>query len=265
VSCAFLALVVASAIMPQLFATHDPNAQDIANRFASWDASHWLGTDSLGRDYYSRVVFGSRSVVTAAVLATSIAVALGVSLGTVAAYLGGRLEVVLDWVNNVLMSIPALILAITIIAALGPGLIIAMTGVGIATAPRFYRLARAATHNIKGDTFIEASRAIGCSPWRILYRHVLPNISSPIIIQAALTVGAVVLAEASLSFLGLGVQPPAASWGLMLQEAATATFQAPQLIWGPGVMLTLTVLATQFAADGLRERLGSSYGTAGSA
>jgi peptide/nickel transport system permease protein len=259
----FLVVVLVLAIAPGLFAPSSPSAQSLVDRFASPSREHPLGVDGLGRDVLSRTIFGAQTSVGAALQGTVIALALGVPFGMIGAYVGGRLQFLLDRVNELLMSVPALLLAIVIVGALGPSLRNAMVGVGIAFSPRFYRIASAATQDVRGETFIEASLSIGCSRRRILLRHILPNILNTIIIQASLTVGSVIIAEASLSFLGLGVQPPTASWGLMLRDASVALYQAPFLVYGPGAMIVLTVLACQLAADGLRHAFGGADTTSG--
>jgi peptide/nickel transport system permease protein len=211
----------------------------------------------------SRVIYGARTSVVAALQGTSIAILLGVPFGMAGAYIGGRLQLVLDRLNDMLMSIPAILLAIVIVGTTGPSLSNAMIGVGVAFSPRFYRIASAATLDVRGETFIEASRSIGCSRFRILLWHVLPNIANTLIVQASLTVGSVILAEATLSFLGLGVQPPTASWGLMLRDASTSLYEAPFLVYGPGAMIVATVFASQLVADGLRDALGGGTTAAG--
>jgi len=253
----FLLVVVAFAVAPAVFAPRDPNAVSLLERFQSPNATHWLGTDELGRDQLSRVIYGARVSMLAGVEGLVIALVLGVPLGTIAAYRQGRLEAFLDWLNDGFQSIPALLLAITIVAVLGPGLTNVMIGVGVSFIPRFYRMARAATHAIREETFIEASRSLGCSDLLILRRHVLPNISAIIVVQSSLAFANMVLAEATLSFLGLGVSPPTSSWGQMLQSASGQIFEANYLSWGPGVMLFLTVLALQLASDALQGAFGA--------
>jgi peptide/nickel transport system permease protein len=256
VGAVFLLVLVFVALVPRLVAPYSPTHQSLVDQFGSPNGQHLLGLDRLGRDVLSRVIYGARTSVAAALQGTGIAVLLGVPLGMIGAYIGGRLQFGLDRLNDVLMSIPAILLAIVIVGTTGPSLRNAMIGVGLAFSPRFYRIASAATQDVRGETFIEASRAIGCPRPRILLRHVLPNISNTLIVQASLTIGSVILAEATLSFLGLGVQPPTASWGLMLHDASSSLYEASFLVYGPGAMIVATVFACQLVADGLRDALG---------
>ncbi|MGE3621565.1 MAG: ABC transporter permease [Acidimicrobiia bacterium] len=257
----FLLVVVLLAAFPGVIAPYSASAQSLVDRYASPSRDHLLGCDAFGRDVLSRVIYGARTSCLAAVQGTAIAVLLGVPAGMTAAYVKGRVQFLFDRGNEMLMSVPALLLAIVIIGALGPSLFNAMVGVGVALSPRFYRIASAATMDVQSETFVEASRSLGCSRRRVLARHILPNILSSIVVQASLTVGSVILAESSLSFLGLGVQPPTPSWGGMLRDAAGALYEAPFLVYGPGAMIVLTVLASQFAADGLRDALGGLSST----
>jgi peptide/nickel transport system permease protein len=258
VGALFLVVVVLMALFPGAFAPSGPAKQDLVHTFSRPGADHLLGQDNFGRDQMSRVIYGARTSVFAALEGTIIALLLGVPFGMVGAYVGGRLQFLLDRVNEMLMSVPALLLAIVIVGALGPSLSNAMIAIGLALSPRFYRMASAATQDVSGETFLEASRAIGCSRARILLRHVLPNILNSIIVQASLTVGSVILAEASLSFLGFGVQPPTPSWGGMLHDASNSLYDGSFLVYGPGLMIVLTVLACQLASDGLRDALGDT-------
>jgi len=253
----FVLLEILVALFASFIAPANPNAQALAQRLKGPSASHWLGTDQFGRDALSRLLFGARVSLGGAAIAVIIAVSVGVSFGLIAGYLGGWIDRVLSQVMDVVMSIPALILAVTIVGVLGPGLTNAMIAVGIATVPRFYRVTRAQTHVVSSETFIEAARAGGSSQTSIMLRHVLPNALSPVMVQVSLVLGAAVTAEASLSYIGLGVQPPTASWGSALREAAPSMSQAPALVIAPGVVIALTVLAFALAGDELREALGT--------
>ena len=254
-----LILVVAIAVLAPLVAPHDPNAQDLLLRLQRPGSDgHPLGTDQFGRDVLSRLIYGSRVSLVAAAQAVGVAALIGVPLGMLAGYGSRRADAVLNWSNDALMSVPALILALTIVAVLGPGsLTNAMLAIGIVTAPRFFRVARAATQDVRHETYIEASRAIGCKRGRILGRHVFPNAVTPLVIQVALTLGAAVVAEASLSFLGFGVRPPTASWGSMLNDAYVNLSQAPYLVYIPGLTIAIVVLAFTLVGDGLRDALGT--------
>jgi peptide/nickel transport system permease protein len=254
-----LILVVVVAVFAPLLAPHDPNKQDLIARLQRPGSDgHLLGTDQFGRDVLSRLMYGTRVSLLAALEAVAVAVVLGVPLGMLAGSASRRADQVLTWFNDALMSVPALILALTIVAVLGPGsLTNAMVAVGVVTAPRFFRVARAATQNVRNETFIEASRAIGCRRYRILGWHVLPNALTPLTIQVALTLGAAVVAEASLSFLGFGVRPPTASWGSMLNDAYVNLSLAPYLVYVPGITIAVVVLAFTLVGDGLRDALGT--------
>jgi peptide/nickel transport system permease protein len=251
----FIVLLVLFAVFPAVFAPADPNEQDLLNKL---DRSVGvLGTDEFGRDLLSRLIYGARISLIAGVIAVGVAAGIGIPLGIIAGYLGRGTDAVLSRVSEALQSVPALIFALTVISVLGPGLVNAMIAVGIVTIPRFFRVARAAALDVSGNTYIEASRALGCSSSRIMFRHVLPNTLAPLVVQIALTLGGAVTAEASLSFLGLGVRPPTASWGAMLADGATNVNRAPYLVYGPGIAIVLTVLAFMYVGDGLRQALGT--------
>jgi peptide/nickel transport system permease protein len=253
----FLLLIVAVALFAPLVAPASPNSQDLLTRLKPPSLDHLLGTDEYGRDQLSRLLFGARISLIAAVEVVAIGIAIGVPSGMLAGYAGGLVDSMLSRINDALMSVPGLVLALTIVAVLGAGLGSAMLAVGIVFMPRFFRVARAATQDVRGETFIEASHAIGCSQWRIAWRHIFPNVLSPLIVQVAVVLGAAVTAEASLSFLGLGVRPPTASWGSMLSSAYNNIWTAPFMVYPPGVMIALTVLAFSVLGDGLRNALGT--------
>ena len=251
----FLVLVTVLALFPSVFAPHDPYEQDLLHRFDP-DAGV-LGADELGRDQLSRLIYGARVSLQAGLIAVGLAAGIGIPFGILAGYSGGRTDAVVSRISEALQSVPALIFALTVIAVLGPGLVNAMIAVGIVTIPRFFRVARAAALDVGGNTYIEASRALGCSSSRIMGRHVLPNTLAPLVVQIAITLGAAITAEASLSFIGLGVRPPTASWGGMLSEGATNLSQAPHLVYAPGIAIVLTVLSFMYVGDGLRQALGT--------
>lgn len=254
-----LALLLVAVFAP-LVAPADPLAQDLGDSLASPSWSHPLGTDQHGRDILSRLIFGARLSLGAAAIAVAVAVALGVLPGLVAGYLGGWVDAVVMRVTDALMSFPPLILALAITGVLGPGLGNAMAAVGVVFAPRFVRLARAAVVDIREADFVLAARSIGVPERAILGRHVLPNALGPLVVQVTVTAGFAMLAEASLSFLGLGVQPPEASWGSMIGEAARLISRTKLLVIWPGVAITVTVLALGFLGDALRQALGLEQG-----
>lgn len=253
----FVLLLFLLAVFGPLIAPDPPNAQDLANRLSGPSAEHLLGTDEVGRDQLSRLIYGTRVSMLGAAQAVAIGVGVGVPFGTVAGFFGRWVDVALSFVTDAMMSVPALIFAMTVVAVLGRGLTNAMVAVGIILIPRFFRVARAPTINVRRETFIEASEAIGCTAPRILWRHVFPNVLSPILVQISVVAGIAVTAEASLSFIGLGVTPPTASWGSMLNSAYRTISEAPHMLYPPGVMIALTVLAFAAMGDGLRKALGT--------
>jgi len=243
------------AILPGLFAPHDPDKQDLLRKLRPGVGA--LGTDEFGRDLLSRLIYGARVSLTAGAIAVGVAAGAGIPLGIIAGYHGHRTDAVLSRISEALQSVPALIFALTVISVLGPGLVNAMIAVGIVTVPRFFRVARASALDVSGNTYIEAARALGCSSSRIMWRHVLPNTLGPLVVQIALTLGGAITAEASLSFLGLGVRPPTASWGAMLTDGAKNVNRAPYLVYAPGAAIVVTVLAFMYVGDGLRQALGT--------
>lgn len=251
----FVLLLVLVAIFAPLLAPYDPLEQEVINRLKPPSGAHLLGTDDFGRDVLSRLIYGARISLTASLQAVVVAMVLGFPLGVLAGYLGGWVSAVSTKVMDALMSAPSLVLAITIVAVLGASLTNAMLAVGLVMAPRFFRVSRASTMDVRHETYIEAAIALGCRPWRTIVRHILPNVMPPIVLVISVSLGTAVAAEASLSFLGLGAKPPTASWGSMLSTAASNMQLAPHLVWPPGVMIFLTVLAFTYLGDGVRRAL----------
>lgn len=256
VALVFVILVVLVAIFARFVAPYDPLEQNLRNTLQGPSGTHLLGTDELGRDVLSRMIFGTRVSLLAALQAVAIAIVLGVPPGLVAGYFGGWVDTLVSRINDTVMSFPPLLLAIAIVGVFGPNLRNAMLAVGIIFAPRFLRLMRASVLAVKEETFIEASRSIGTPTSRILRTRVLPNSLSPMVVQISLSLGFAMLAEASLSFLGLGVQPPEASWGAMVGRAYRFLNQSPTLVIFPGVAIVLAVLAFNVLGDGLRDSVG---------
>lgn len=252
---AFLMFVLFLAVFGPVIAPHDPNAQTLTNSFAPPNAEHWLGTDIYGRDYVSRLLVSARVTTLAMVQAVGIATVLGIPFGLVAGLVGGWLGALFSRISDGLQSLPPLILAIAIVGILGPSLTNSMIAVGIVLAPPVFRLARGAAESVATETYIEACRALGCSNWQLLWRHVLPNASSPLLVQLAFSAGVAIVAEASLSFLGLGVQPPQTSWGSMLRDAFDHVYEFPAALVAPALMIVGTVLALSTFGDGLRDAL----------
>ncbi|MEV7230737.1 ABC transporter permease [Polymorphospora sp. NPDC051019] len=255
VGLVFIAGLVLLALVGDLLVRTDPNAQDLLRRMESPSGDHWLGTDAYGRDTLARLIAGARLTLVATLQAVGTAVVLGIPLGLVAGYAGGIVDAVLGRIADSVMSVPTLILALAIVGILGPGLTNAMIAVGIVFAPRFFRVARGAASGIRNEPYIEACQAIGCSPARILLRHMLPNASGPLLIQTTYSLGLVVIAEASLSFLGLGVQAPDATWGGMTREAFGSVSRNGFPMLPPLLMIFLTILAFSMVGDGIRDRL----------
>ena len=255
VGLAVVVLFVALALFAPWIAPADPIATSWGAIRKAPSAAHWFGTDELGRDVLSRVIWGTRASLLAGVVSVSISLLLGVPIGLAAGFLGGVVDGVISRITDAFLACPFLILAIALAAFLGPSLTNAMIAIGVSATPIFVRLTRAQVINVAVEDYIEAARAVGNSPLRIALRHVLPNITAPLIVQATLAIAAAVIAEASLSFLGLGQQPPAPSWGSMLNTAKNYVDQAPWMAIWPGLSIFLLVLAFNLLGDGLRDAL----------
>jgi peptide/nickel transport system permease protein len=253
ISGSFLVVLALAALFAPVLAPHDPNEQDLLNTLQGPNADFLLGTDNKGRDVFSRILYASRVALMAPLLAVTIGVVLGVPTGLLAGTVRGRLDRILGRVADTILSIPPLVLALAIVAILGPGLTNAMLAIGIVYAPRLFRVTRGATMSVSEELYVDASRSIGCSTPRLLGTHILPNIAGPLLVQITLMMGFSLLAEASLSFLGLGIQIPDASWGSMLRDAYQDKFKAPYSVVPPGVAMTLTILAFNTLGDGLRD------------
>ncbi|MDE2082606.1 MAG: ABC transporter permease [Burkholderiales bacterium] len=246
---------VALALLAGLVAGQDPVATSWTALRQAPSAAHWFGTDEIGRDVYARVVWGTRASLLAGVVSVSISLLLGVPIGLAAGFAGGGVDLLISRLTDAFLACPFLILAIALAAFLGPSLTNAMIAIGVSATPIFVRLTRAQVINVKVEDYIEAAHAIGNPPWRVALRHVLPNIVPPLIVQATLAVAGAVIAEASLSFLGLGQQPPAPSWGSMLNTAKDYIDSAPWMALWPGAAIFLLVLAFNLLGDGLRDLL----------
>ncbi|MCY3574130.1 MAG: ABC transporter permease [Chloroflexi bacterium] len=246
----FLMGIFGPAITP-----YDPNGMDFANRFAAPSLAHWMGTDDFGRDIFSRIILGARVSLQVGLVAVSVATILGTGLGLLAGYGRRVTDEVIMRAMDVLYSIPALLLAIAIVAALGKGINNAMIAIGLVYIPIFARIARAAVLGIRNEEFIIAARALGAGDLRILTWHVLPNVLSPIIVEITLSLAFAILAEAALSFFGLGTQPPDPSWGRMLAEGRDFFRQSGWMAFFPGLAILFTVMGFNFLGDGLRDAL----------
>lgn len=247
-------LVVAVALLAPLIAPFSPSAQS-SPRLLPPSAEHWMGTDELGRDVFSRVVFGARTSLYVGLLSVSLASVLGITTGVLAGYLGGTFDSVAMRVVDIIFAFPTLVLAIVIAGLLGPSLTNAMLAIAVVFSPSFARVARSSVLTVKNEVYIEAARVVGGSERHIILRHVLPNIMAPLIVLATLSLSLAILAEAGLSFLGLGTQPPNPAWGLMLSQGRRFMELAPGLAIFPGLAIMITVLAFNFLGDGLRDAL----------
>ena len=252
---AFIGIALGAAHL----APFDPTATDFAAVRKAPSAVHLLGTDEVGRDVLSRLIWGARASLLAGVIPVTLAVSLSIPLGLLAGYTGGWLDSWMMRLNDAMLAIPFLIVAIALAAFLGPSLRNAMIAIGIASLPTFVRLARGTVLALKTEDYVDAARALGCSRPRIAGRHILPNMLPPLIIQSSIAVAAAIIAEASLAFLGLGQQPPAPSWGSMLNAAQRYLSQAPWMALYPGLTIFAIVMALNVLGDGLRDALDPRY------
>ena len=252
---AVIVVFVLLAVFAPLIAPFDPAAQSWSAVRKAPSALYWFGTDDVGRDVLSRVIFGTRASLLAGVISVGIAVSIGVPLGLTAGYLGGWIDALLSRITDAMLAVPFLILAIALAAFLGPSLGNAMIAIGVTTTPIFIRLTRGQVMAVKVEDYVEAARAIGNPRWRIALFHILPNILPALLVQATLSIAAAIIAEAALSFLGLGQQPPAPSWGSMLNSAQRFLTTGPWMAVWPGLAIFLTVLSFNLLGDGLRDAL----------
>jgi peptide/nickel transport system permease protein len=250
-----IALVILVAAFAPLVAPYDPTTQSWSAVRKAPSAAYWLGTDEVGRDLLSRIIYGARASLSAGVISVGIAIAIGVPLGLLAGYAGGLVDGLISRVTDAMLACPFLILAIALAAFLGPSLTNAMIAIGVTATPIFVRLTRGQVLSVKAEDYVEAARAVGNPHWRIAFRHILPNVMPALLVQATLTIATAVIAEASLSFLGLGQQPPAPSWGSMLNAAQRFLVNAPWMAVWPGLAIFITVLSFNLLGDGLRDAL----------
>ena len=246
-------LMVLAALLSLVWAPYPPAEIDIPNKLAAPSAAHWLGTDSLGRDVASQLLVGSQNSIVVGVVAVGIGLSIGVLLGCVAAARRGWVEELLMRAADFTFAFPALLSAIMLTAIYGPGLLMSIVAIGIFNVPVFARITRGAANAVWAREYVLAARACGKGAVRITWDHVLPNIASQLTVQASISFATAILAEAALSYLGLGTQPPQPSWGRMLNEAQSLMFQAPLLAVWPGVAIVLSVLGLNLLGDGLRD------------
>jgi peptide/nickel transport system permease protein len=250
-----IATFVVLALLAPLIVPYDPIATSWTLVRKSPSALHWFGTDDLGRDILSRVIYGARASLLAGAISVGIALGVGVPLGLLSGYRGGFIDALISRITDAMLACPFLILAIALAAFLGPSLGNAMIAIGITATPIFVRLTRGQTIGVKVEDYVEAARAMGNPRWRIALFHILPNIMPALLVQATLSVAAAIIAEAALSFLGLGQQPPAPSWGSMLNAAQRFLTTAPWMALWPGLAIFLVVLSFNLVGDGLRDAL----------
>ncbi len=247
--------VILIAVLAPLIAPYEPAAQTWTAVRQAPSAAHWFGTDELGRDLLSRIIFGARASLSAGLISVAIAMAVGVPLGLISGYAGGLVDTLISRFTDAMLACPFLILAIALAAFLGPSLTNAMIAIGITATPLFIRLTRGQVLSVKAEDYVDAARAIGNPHRRIAFRHILPNVLPQILVQATLTIATAIIAEASMSFLGLGQQPPAPSWGSMLNSAQRFLVNAPWMAVWPGMAIFVTVLSFNLLGDGLRDAL----------
>jgi peptide/nickel transport system permease protein len=255
IGLAVVALVIAVALLAPFIAPYDPTAQSYSTIRKPPTGAHWFGTDEVGRDVLARIIYGARASLAAGLVSVAIAIGIGVPLGLLAGYLGGLVDGLISRLTDAMLACPFLILAIALAAFLGPSLTNAMIAIGITATPIFIRLTRGQVLTVKSELYVEAARAAGIRSWRIAVEHVLPNVLPQLLVQASLTVATAIIAEASLSFLGLGQQPPAPSWGAMLNTAQRFLTNAPWMAIYPGLAIFVTVLSFNLLGDGLRDAL----------
>jgi peptide/nickel transport system permease protein len=248
-----LVLIIASAIFAPLITQYHPNDQRFEDYLLAPSGSHWFGTDEQGRDMFSRVIYGGRISLRIGIIAVAIAAAAGMALGLVAGYFGGWAETIIMRSMDVMLAFPEILLALSIVAILGPALTTVMLAVGIASIPHYTRVVRATVLSIRRLEYVEAARVLGCSVPRILVRHILPNTIAPVLVMATTGVAAAIITGAALSFLGLGVQPPTAEWGSMLSGGRDYMRHAAWLTTYPGLAIVITVVSINLLGDGLRD------------
>jgi peptide/nickel transport system permease protein len=252
---AILVIMSLLAVLAPAIAPYDPDAVDILHQLEAPSQAHILGTDLYGRDIFSRILYGGRITLVVGLIAVGIAASIGIVLGLIAGFYGGALDSIIMRLVDVLLAFPRILLALSIVGMLGPGLLNVMVAVGIAGITGYARLVRGSVLSAKENVYVEAARVVGCPDRIILRRHLLPNIIGPVIVLATLDVAAAILSASSLSFLGLGVQPPTAEWGAMLNEGRQYLRTAPWITLFPGLAIMISVLSINMLGDGLRDAL----------
>ncbi len=255
VGSAVFGFVLLVTVFASLVAPYDPMARDIKNRFAGPSAAHAFGTDQLGRDVFSRVIHGGRPILSASFSAVVCALAIGASIGIAGGYLRGWLDTALMRLMDVMLSFPSILLAILIVATLGVGLLNVTVAIGFAMVPVFARLARSIVITLVFEEYVLAARSLGASDRHIVWKHILPNMMPPIIVQASAMLAVAIGTASALNFIGLGVEPGSPDWGMMVAEGQRLIFDAPHVPLFPGLVITITVLSVNYMGDGLRDHL----------
>ena len=252
---AVLIAVLLMALLASFIAPYDPLKQDLSNVLLPPSMAHWLGTDNLGRDIVARVIHGTRVSLIAGLASVALAVVAGSLLGMAAGFAGGTFDSIVMRLIDAILSFPALVLALALGAVMGAGLFGVVVALSVVYTPTFARLMRGQVLTVREREYVHAARVLGSPAWRIVRQHILPNVATPIVVQASLSVAFAILAEASLSFLGLGVRPPEPSWGGMINQGRGYLQQAPWIVFGPGAALFVTVLGLNFVGDAIRDAL----------
>lgn len=255
IGAVFLALIVLSAVFAPLISPHDPYEQNLRNRLQSSSSEHWLGTDQYGRDVFTRILYGGRVSLRVGFISVGLALLVGGTLGLLSGYYGGWLETITMRIVDVMLALPGFLLALAIVASLGPSMTNVMIAVGIAYMPGFARVMRSTVISVREQEYVLAARAAGSGDLHIMFKHVLPNSLSPMIVQSTLAMAGSILSAAGLSFLGMGAQPPTAEWGSMLSSARSFIRAAHHVVTYPGLAIMLTVLCLNLVGDGLRDAL----------
>ena len=255
VGMSILVMFALLAVLAPVLTPYDPTAQRLTQALIPPSPSHPLGTDHLGRDILARILYGTRLSLLIGVFAVLIGLVVGVPLGAVSGYYGGKVDMIIQRVADTLLSFPSILLALSLVAVLGVGLQNVIISVGVGTIPSFIRLVRGTVLALREETYVEAARCVGVSDWGIIWKHIMRNAMAPIIVQATLSMGTTILVAAGLGFLGLGVQPPTPEWGAMLGEGRQYIFSAPYMATFPGLAIFLAVLGFNLVGDGLRDAL----------
>ncbi|WP_251551437.1 nickel transporter permease [Neobacillus muris] len=251
----FIVILIFMALFAPVIAPHDPSEQDYSKILKAPSAEHWFGTDEIGRDIFSRVIFGARVSLQAGLISVGIALSIGIPVGLISGFYRGAVDEIIMRITDALLSFPSLVLALALAAVLGAGLENAMMAIGIVLTPNFIRLIRAEVLAHREREYVEAAKASGLRDWRVILIHIFPNTLAPIMVQATLAIASAIISEASLSYLGLGTQPPTPSWGAMLSAGQGYLSDAPWIAICPGIFIFLTVISINLFGDGVRDML----------